>query len=99
MSKMRFHVGEYIRDEINARAWSLETLALKMGGGDATVNLCSLEFLMCAAFTPDSNVGQIRLGRETAEGLSRAFGSSVELWMRLDAAYHGDAALKIEVGQ
>lgn len=84
----RFHVGEYIRDELESRGWTTRDCAMLMGG-DIAVNLLSLDLLIAADESPEgSEIKQMRLGQETANGLSLAFGTSPEVWMVLDEAYH-----------
>jgi plasmid maintenance system antidote protein VapI len=80
---MAFPPGEYLMDELRARGWSLEALAGKMGGAfeERKADKLALELLV--------NIPQrgLLLGRETAERLSQALGTSAELWLRLDAAW------------
>lgn len=71
---------EYIEDELNARGWTREELAIRMGG-DSRVNLCTMEFL------EHLDDPRVKLGRRFAEGLSRAFGTGAEVWMNIDASY------------
>lgn len=92
-----FSVWEYVADELAHRKWSLDGLAIRMGG-DAKVNYCSLELLEAqAACDPHHIAATVRLGNSMAEGLSRAFGTSKELWINLDEAYHR-AILRIREG-
>lgn len=71
-----FSTWEYIADEIEARGWTVEELAIRMGG-DAEINLCAMEFLQLEE-------PNIHLGDEMANGLATAFGTSAEMWLRLD---------------
>ncbi len=76
-----FHVWEYISDELNARRWDKEELAKRMSVDEPEVALTIIEFL---------SLGDIRieLGETVAEMLGRAFGTSRELWLRLDRSWH-----------
>lgn len=77
-----FPVGEFIADELEARGWTPRDLAERMGG-EVDVNELTIELhIACGESHPDAYMGQ-----ETADGLARAFGTSAELWMNLDAAY------------
>ena len=75
-----FPVGEFIRDELRARGWSVCDLAGKMGG-DPDVNHCALDLVMLA---PDP---KYPLGEEMAHQLAGAFGTSADLWENLDRAW------------
>lgn len=80
-NEMFFHVAEFIFDEAcEARGWSLDELAERMGG-DSKTNRCVLDLLTLRD-------PRCFLDRETADGLSRAFGTGWELWMNLDASWH-----------
>lgn len=68
-----FSPGEYIRDELEARGWTQDDLATITG-------------------RPLSAVSQIITGKRSisadwAAALADAFGTSVELWLRLEADY------------
>lgn len=71
-----FSTWEYLADEIEARGWTVEEMAVRMGG-DASINLCAIELIRLE----DPN---IFLGQEMAEGIAKAFGTSADLWLRLD---------------
>lgn len=73
-----FPVWEYINNELHERRWSKERLAKEMGG-DENHNLCALDFLQRCLLEP-----RLLLGEDIAAGLSRAFGTSKELWLNLD---------------
>lgn len=77
-----FPVGEYIADELEARGWTTRDLAERMGG-DVDLNQCTIELtIACGVSHP-----QVSMGTETAQGLSRAFGTSADVWLNLDRAY------------
>lgn len=68
-----FPPGEFLREELEARGWTEAHLANLLA--------CSPEI-----------VGQIIAGKraispDTADALAKAFGTSPELWLSLDAAY------------
>ncbi|HZZ81471.1 MAG TPA: HigA family addiction module antitoxin [Gemmataceae bacterium] len=68
-----FSPGEFIREELEARGWTQKDLAAIMGRPLPTIN----EIITAKkAVTP-----------ETAIDLSKAFGTSAELWMNLESAY------------
>lgn len=79
-----FPVCEYIEDELEARDWDLYDLAKAMGG-DFSFTHASLEFLMLG--DPD-----IVLDAETAERIGRAFGTSGQIWLNLNAAHRAFCA-------
>ncbi len=80
---MKVHPSEFIDDELKARGWTLEQLAEKMGG-DADINCLSLYLYRL------KDPG-ILLGEESAAGLSRAFGTSDEVWLNLHDAWLREA--------
>lgn len=85
-----FPVWGYVADELVARDWTVEELARRMGG-DEQVNLACLCFLSIQESTVRAGK-QWMLGEEVAAGLSRAFGTSSEVWMNLDASFHAAIA-------
>lgn len=78
-----FPPGEYIRDELDARGWTQQDLALIL---DRPVNAVNQVIMGKRAVTP-----------ETAKGLASAFGTSAELWMNLENAFQL-AQLKTDEG-
>ena len=74
-----FHVNALVTEEIEARDWSTLDLARRMGG-DVEANLCVLDLMTLEA-------PGLLLGKEVAEKLARAFGTSAELWLNADAAW------------
>lgn len=77
-----FSVWEYISDELEARGWTREEMAKRMGG-DINVNLCALDFLEHLPYHP-----KIRMGQEMADLISVAFGQDPQTWVNLDAVYY-----------
>lgn len=77
-----FPPGVFIQEEMDARGWSEEDVARRMGDQRAYgMNMLCLGFIL---HVHDRN---LILDRETAEGLSLAFGVSAELFLNLDAAW------------
>lgn len=72
-------VSEFIAEELKARGWGMDALAERMGGG-AVSNRCVLDIL-------SHNDPIVHLTRQTAHKLALAFGTSVTLWLNLDAAW------------
>jgi HTH-type transcriptional regulator / antitoxin HigA len=77
-----FPVGEYLEEEMEERGWSSRDVAERMGG-DVSVNECAVDLILNV-----SEMRGLRLGKETAEGLARAFGTSAQFWTNLDNSYH-----------
>jgi len=74
MSKRQaFSPGEYLADEIEARGWSQSDLARIIGRPFTAVHLLIR--------------GKRRLSTETAVDLAAALGTSVEMWLNLQAAW------------
>jgi plasmid maintenance system antidote protein VapI len=74
-----FHVMEFVYEELQARGWALEGLAVRMGG-DPSRFLLALEFL-------DLREPDMLIGDEVAAGLAQAFGTSKSLWLKLDETW------------
>lgn len=75
-----FHPWDFIAEELEAREWTVDDLALRMGG-DFAVNRLSLDFL-------EGREPGLHIGEESAEQLARAFGTSAQLWINLDKQWH-----------
>ncbi len=73
-----FSPASFMLDEIEARGWTLDDLAERMGGHVAE-NLGCLAFLM----TEDP---RLRLGK-VADQLGKAFGTSGEVWRNLEDSW------------
>ena len=78
MSAEVFPVGEFIRDELEARDWSVNEMASRMDG-DPTVNACVIQNLI--------DVPDTYLEPETAEQIGAAFGTSTAIWCRINETY------------
>jgi len=74
-----FHPGEYIEDELIARDWTVGKLADEMKISEWYLNQII-----------NGNRG---IARFTAVKLSIAFGTSIELWVNLQAAYDSSVEL------
>lgn len=72
-------VGVFINDEMQERGWSIEELVSRMDG-DPVTHL-TMELMIHA---PTKGM---TLGEKDASLLARAFGTSKELWLRLDAQW------------
>lgn len=75
-----FHPADYIEDEMRARGWSRDDLARRMGDDFATERLALDLYL-------ETRDGGLRIGEDGAAQLARAFGTSAELWVRLERAW------------
>lgn len=74
-----FHPWEYIEEEMTERGWDRDELARRMGG-EFPVTRLSLDLFSIK----DPSV---MLGEDSAEQLSRAFGTSAKFWMNVWAAW------------
>ena len=68
-----FPPGEFLREELEARGWTQADLADKLG--------CSPEDVHAII------AAKCRISPATARALSKALGTSAELWLNLDANY------------
>ena len=68
-----FPPGEYLRDELTERGWTVAQLAGMMGRPSRVV----LEILKA----------QIEITPDLAQALSEALGTSTQLWLNLEEAY------------
>lgn len=81
-----FPVWSFVKEEMEARAWTLDDL-LDHLPGERGVNQLTLE-IMEAAPDFDSDIRKdVRLGEKAADLLAHAFGTSKEFWLDLDAAW------------
>ncbi len=65
--------GHFIREELQARGWSQESLAAKMGRPFQTIN--------------GIINGHKKITAETAIELGEAFGTSAIMWLNLESSY------------
>lgn len=73
-----FHVAEYLQGELEARGWTLSELKERSGADEA--GCLALDFL-------ELRDPRLVLDADTAGLIATAFGSSAELWMRLDETW------------
>lgn len=97
-----FHPSELIRDEIEARGWSLDELAMRMVGGDREqfgVQRLALDFYFeCGPTEPN-----LRMGDDSARMMAAVFDVSTDYFINLERAWlawvespNGRAALNIQ---
>lgn len=73
------HPSSFVLEELEARGWSLDRLAIEMGG-DASLNRLALDFWI-EVQQPNCVMG------EMADQFAVAFGVSPELFKNLEAAW------------
>lgn len=74
-----FCLAEYLCDEMLARKWTTEDVAIRMGNGrDLARDLLCLDLIVAV---PDKN---LLIGDEMIEGLSNAFGISQTFFRKID---------------
>jgi hypothetical protein len=76
------HPSVYIRDELKARRWSRDRLAIEMGG-DWAINRLAIDLYFIVGPTD----AKCRIGTESARQFSRAFGVSATLFLNLEKAW------------
>lgn len=77
------HPSEFIQDELDARGWSLDDLAIRMTGDEAQKNRLALDIYALAG--PENT--NCRIGEEMAQSLSSAFGVSTEFFINLENSW------------
>lgn len=82
MGSENMHPSTFIQEELEARGWGLDTLALKMGG-DFGINRLALDFY----FTIGPEQPDCRIGNEMAAQLGQAFNVSPNLLLNLEKAW------------
>ena len=88
MASERFTVGEYIRDELDARGWTTADCAARMGG-EANIDELTLDLHLAAIDAPEDHaIRRGKMGVSTACGLERALGIPAKTWLVLDRRYH-----------
>lgn len=83
------HPSSFVLEELEARGWSLDRLAIEMGG-DAALNRLALDFWITVQ-EPNCRMG------EMADQFAQAFGVSVEMFRNLEAAWR--ASVEAEAGK
>ncbi len=84
----RFPIGEYIREEMEARGWSADNMASRMCLVDFDVMLCELELHLGME---DSDAS---LGEDTARRMGKVLGVEGAWLMRLDALGRGKTPIQ-----
>lgn len=80
-----FPPGEFIRDELEARGWTEEDLAIRMGSEEEyPKNLLTVQLII---EVPEYKGRASRMGEGVAESLAKAFGTSVELWVNIENSW------------
>jgi plasmid maintenance system antidote protein VapI len=74
------HPSEIIQDELDARGWDLDDLAIRMAPKDFGVTRLALDFYFIIG--PESI--NCRIGKEMAYQMSKAFGVSEEVFIDLE---------------
>ncbi len=86
MSTLTEHpAAALIEEEIAERGWSLDRLAVELGGAssrDRIVDRFGIEMLLACR-----KERYVRIGEQTAEKFSRAFGTGTQFWLNLDAQW------------
>lgn len=82
------HPTEFIQDELDARGWSRRDLANRMGMENCVRNLLVLDMY----FEVGPTHTNCRIGQDTADRLSSAFGISAEFFLNLEASWLRDMA-------
>ena len=77
-----FHPSVFISDELEARGWSKEMLAIAMTG-DIDRNILMLDLYMEVG--PERP--NMRIGKTLSKKLSHAFGTSQQFWLNLEAEW------------
>lgn len=78
-----FPVSEYLRDELEARGWSVRDAAARMNG-DAAQNELWLEIVCCGATWER---GDVKFTTRDAIALEALTGIAAETWANLHNAY------------
>lgn len=89
---LSFPVGDYILEEMMARGWTTADVVKHMGVTDDDERVVWALTVDLLIHCSDQ---QIIVEQETADRLSKAFGTSPELWMNLNRAYQEWRAAKI----
>lgn len=86
-----FHPGEYLEDEIDARGWTTRDVAILATDdpNEQQVIQLTCELTIAASYVEvGDKAAECTMGKSTARSLAKAFGTSVDLWLNLDAEFH-----------
>ncbi len=78
-----YHMWDFVEEEMAARGWGKDALALRMSG-DFGVNRLMLDLLETAR---DDKMTNVIIEGATADKLGEAFGVSPRLFVKLDAQW------------
>lgn len=81
-----FHPSELIRDELTARGWTLDDLALRMAEGDREefgIDRLALDFY----FDMGPDEPSLRLGDHQARMIAAVFGVDADFFINLERAW------------
>ena len=77
-----FHLSEFLCEEILARGWTTEDVAVRMNTSrDSVRDLLMIDLLICV------HDDKLLLDDETCDGLGRAFGVSSQFFRNLDETW------------
>lgn len=82
MTETTIHPSEFIREEMEARGWSMDMLAMRMSPEFGITRL-SLDMYFAIGPTEPN----LRIGEKSARGLARAFGVSPDYFLNIEAAW------------
>lgn len=97
MSELRdvgevFPLRDFLREEMEARDWGADELALRMGPRkDFGINRLTVDFILFV----EPMKGAL-LGPEASKCLAGAFGTSDDFWMNLDKAWQPEEYVRYE---
>lgn len=81
------HIADHLQEELRARGWSLDYLALRMAMSSQEFKDAMAVWRLTLDLTNEVRDVSCRLGDETAKALGRALGVSPEFLLNLDAAW------------
>lgn len=92
-----FPVRDFIKEEMEARAWTMDDLIDHMPG-DQNVNRLTLDLIFAIPEFDEDIRKASRIGEKTASDLAHAFGTSKELWLNLEAVWVKQQNTKLSDG-
>jgi HTH-type transcriptional regulator/antitoxin HigA len=94
-----WHPGVYLAEEMRARGWTAADAARAMGELDhqsLIINELAVMAICGEILMPDDE--DCRIGPEEAANLAKAFGTSPEFWLNLDAIYASSGHIRHRYG-